>query len=353
MDFLWPGFFILLGLIPLLVGIYIWILRRRKRFAVRFSSLSLVHPAVTRQSRWRRHLPFAIFLLALTSLTLALVRPVTIISVPSTNRTIVLALDVSRSMCATDIAPNRLEAAKEAAIAFIQRQGSNAQIGIVAFAGFAAIVQPPTNDQELLLDAVEDLSTARRTAIGTGILKSIDAIAEFDEGIAPSVFGSTTDVEVAPLPDGAYAPAIIVVLTDGVSNVGPQPLVAAQQAKDRGIRVYTIGFGTANPGSMRNCNPGFQSNDNQFGFGGGTFGGTGGGYRRGIDEVTLQAIAEMTGGEYYSAESSDDLKNVFQNLPTDLIFKTETTEISAILAAIGAFLLCFSLALSFLWNPLV
>lgn len=353
MDFLWPVFFILLGMIPLLIGAYVWILRRRKRFSVRFSSLSLVHPAVTRQSRWRRHVPFALFVIALASLVLALVRPVTIVSVPSIDRTVVLAIDVSRSMCSTDIAPNRLEAAKEAAILFIQRESGNSRIGVVAFAGFAAIVQPPTDDQELLLDAIENLSTARRTAIGSGILKSIDAIAEFDKNIAPSAFGPSTGVEVTPVPEGAYAPAIIVVLTDGVSNVGPQPLVAAQQAKDRGIRVYTIGFGTANPGSMRNCNPGAASSADQFGFGGGSFGGGGGGYRRGIDEVTLQEIAKMTGGEYYSAESLDDLQNVFRILPTDLITKNETMEISAFLAAIGALLLCFSLGLSFLWNPLV
>jgi Ca-activated chloride channel family protein len=354
MDFLWPGFFILLTLVPLLVVVYIWILRRRKRFTVRFSSLSLVQSAVPRQSRWRRHIPFALFLLALASLILALVRPVTIVSVPVTNRTVVLAIDVSRSMCATDIEPNRLEAAKKAAISFVQDQGGDSRIGIVAFAGFAVIVQPPTNDQELLLDAIENLSTARRTAIGTGILKSIDAIAEFDKSIAPSVFGPSAGTEeVTPVPEGAYAPAIIVVLTDGVSNVGPHPLDAAQQAQDRGIRVYTIGFGTANPGSMRNCNPGAQPSENQFGFGGGSFGGGGGGYRRGIDEVTLQEIAKMTGGEYYSAESLDDLQNVFRILPTDLITKNETMEITVFLVAIGVFLLVFSLALSFLWNPVV
>jgi Ca-activated chloride channel homolog len=352
MDFLWPGFFILLVLLPLLIGVYIWILRRRKRYTVRFSSLTLVHPAVPRQSRWRRHIPFALLLLALASLILAMVRPVTIVSVPVTNRTIILALDVSRSMCSTDIEPNRLEAAKDAAISFIQSQGSDVQIGIVAFAGFAVIVQPPTNDQELLLDAVENLSTARRTAIGTGILKSIDAIAEFDKSIAPSVFGPSTGAEVTPVPEGAYSPTIIVVLTDGVSNVGPNPLVAAQQAVDRGIRVYTIGFGTSEPGSMRNCNPGAQQND-ELGFGGGNFGGGGGGYRRGIDEVTLQEIADMTGGKYYAAESSNDLQNAFQNLPIDLITRNETMEISVFLAAVGAFLLVISLALSFLWNPII
>jgi Ca-activated chloride channel homolog len=352
MDFLWPGFFFLLLLIPALIGFYIWILRRRRLFTVRFSSLSLVRSAIPRQSRWRRHIPFALFLLALASLIFALVRPVAIVSVPITDRTIILAMDVSRSMCATDIAPNRLEAAKKAAISFIQRKSSNAQIGIVAFAGYAAIVQPPTTDQELLLDAIDSLTTARRTAIGTGILKSIDAIAEFNKNIAPSVFGPSAGTEVTPVPRGAYAPAIIIVLTDGVSNVGPLPLDAAQQAVDRGIRVYTIGFGTSDPGSMRGCFPGASQTGEPFGFGGGGFGGGGGGFRRGIDEETLKGIAAMTGGEYYSAESANELNNAFHNLPTDLISKNELMEISVFLAAAGVLLLGISLLLSLLWNPI-
>lgn len=352
MDFLWPGFFVLLVLLPLLAGVYIWILRRRRRLTVRFSSLSLVRSAIPQQSRWRRHIPFALFLLALAFLILALVRPVAVVSVPVTDRTIILAMDVSRSMCATDIEPNRLEAAKKAAISFIQRQGRDTQIGIVAFAGFAAIVQPPTNDQELLLDAIDNLLLARRTAIGTGILKSIDAIAEFDKSVPPSQFGPASGTQVAPRPKGAYVPAMIIVLTDGVSNAGPLPLDAAQQAVDRGIRVYTIGFGTADPGSMGGCFPGASQSGEPFGFGGGGFGGGGGGFRRGIDEETLKNIAALTGGEYYSAESANELNNAFRNLPTDLISKNELMEISVFFAAAGVLLLGISLLLSFLWNPL-
>ena len=146
----------------------------------------------------------------------------------------------------TDIEPNRLLAAEAAALSFIQRQGANTQIGLVAFAGFAELIQPPTSDQEVLQDAVESLFTGRRTAIGSGILEALDAIAEIDPNIAPSETGKATDVKPTPVPKGAYAPHIIVLLTDGVSNAGPQPTDAAQQAVDRGIRVYTIGFGTAN-----------------------------------------------------------------------------------------------------------
>ena len=358
MDVLWPGFLLLLGLIPVLVGVYIWMLRRRRRFAVRYSSLSLVREALAQQSRWRRHLPFALFLLALASLIIALGRPVSIVSVPAGQATIMLAMDVSRSMCSTDIPPNRLLAAEAAALDFIQRQPASTQIGIVAFAGFGELVQPPTSDQEILEDAIESLTTGRRTGIGSGILEALDAIAEIDPSVAPSVRNPGSDIEPIPVPNGAYVPSIIVLLTDGASNVGPEPVDAAQQAVDRGVRVYTIGFGTAQ-GGMMNCSlqPGGGSSQPFFGGGGGGGGGGdpfggGGGFRRGIDEDTLKQVSDMTGGAYYSAESAGELQEVFQNLPTSLIMRHETTEISFIFAAIGALLAALAVGLALSWHPL-
>jgi Ca-activated chloride channel homolog len=355
MDLLWPGALLLIGLIPLLIAVYVWMLRRRRRSAVRYSSLSLVREALPQSSRWRRHVPFALFLAALLSLAIAVSRPVSIVAVPSGQVTVMLAMDVSRSMCATDIAPNRLQAAKAAAVSFIQRQGANTQIGLVAFAGFAELVQPPTSDQEVLQDAVESLLTGRRTAIGSGILEALDAIAEIDPNVAPSETGATTDIKPTPVPKGAYAPHIIVVLTDGVSNAGPLPLDAAQQAADRGVRVYTIGFGTADNQSLPSCYPGREPFDRgQYGggspYGGGQFGG--GGFRRGIDEATLKQVADMTGGEYYSAESAGELNNVFQSLPMHLITRHETTEISVMFAALGALCAALAIMLSLLWQPL-
>jgi Ca-activated chloride channel family protein len=161
MSVLWPGFLLLLGLIPLIIAAYIWMLRRRRRFAVRYSSLALVRAALPRQSWLRRHLPFALFLLGLACLMVAVARPVAIVSVPTNQTTIVLALDVSRSMLATDIQPSRLDAAAEAALSFIQSQKSSTRIGIVAFAGFAEMIQPPTTDQETLEDAIASLTTGR------------------------------------------------------------------------------------------------------------------------------------------------------------------------------------------------
>ena len=342
MTLLWPGFLLLLGLVPLIIGAYIWMLRRR-RVALRYSSLSLVRAALPRYSHLRRHLPFALFLLALTSLIVALGRPVQIVSVPSGQATIILALDASGSMRQTDIAPSRLQAAQAAALSFIQQQKSTTQIGLVAFAGYSQLIQPPTSDQEALQIAVESLNTARGTAIGSGILESLDAIAEIDPNVAPSVDDMSSGPQPTPVPKGAYVPHIIVLLTDGVATTGPFPLDAAQQAADRGVRVYTIGFGTE-AGS-----PGFGPGGG-FGGGGGRSGG--GGFRRGIDEETLKQIADMTDGEYYAASSADELLKVFQELPTYLITKHEVTEISVLFAALGALLVAGAMALSLRWHPL-
>ncbi len=353
MDLLWPGFLVLLGLIPLIIAAYVWMLRRR-RPAVRYSSLSLVRDALTRQSRWRRHLPLALFLLGLASLVVALGRPVSIVSVPTDQTTIILTIDVSRSMCSTDISPNRLQAAEAAALSFIQHQQSRTQIGIVAFSGFAEVIQAPTTDMEALRAAIQSLTTGRRTAIGSGILKSLDAIAEIDENVAPSVSETSPGVEPTPVPKGAYVPDIIILLTDGASNTGPLPVDAAQQAADRGVRVYTIGFGTEHGSGFPNCGQQFLGSE-PFG-GGPQFGGGqgfgGGGFRRGIDEETLKQIADITGGTYYSAESAGELQDVFRNLPTYLIIKHEVSEVSVVFAALGALLTVVSIVLSLMWRPL-
>jgi Ca-activated chloride channel homolog len=367
MDILWPGFLLLLGLVPIILAVTIWILRRRRRFAVRYSSLALVHAALPHQSRLKRYLPLALFLLALGSLVVALARPVAIVSVPTDQTAIILTIDVSRSMCSTDILPSRIEAAQSAALSFVQRQKANTQIGLVAFSGFAELVQPPTTDPELLQGAIGSLMTGRRTAIGSGILQALDAIAEIDQNVAPTIKDTSTGVQPSPVPQGAYVPDIIILLSDGASNAGPFPLDAAQQAADRGVRIYTIGFGTANGFAFPNCPQQFMGNEpfgggQQFGggswfgggsgFGGGGGGFGGGGFRRGIDEATLKKIAAMTGGEYYSAESAHQLQGVFESLPTYLITKHEIMEISVAFTALGALLAVAAVVFSLIWNPL-
>jgi Ca-activated chloride channel family protein len=362
MDFLWFDFLAMLLLLPVLVAIYILALRRRRPSGVRYSSLALIRDAGPGSSRVRRHLPFALFIVALGALVMAMARPVAIVAVPTNQTTIVLTIDVSGSMCSSDIPPSRLEAAEAAAASFINSQSSSTRIGIVAFSSYAEVVQAPTNDKTALLGALKSLATGRRTAIGDGILASIDTISEIDPGVAKSQTDSSTGTAPPPVPKGDYAPDIVVLLTDGASNTGTDPLDAAQQAADRGVRVYTIGFGTADGGSLSpTCAPQFQGREpggaGGGGFGGGGFGGGGGGggggnFRRGIDEATLQKIADMTGAKYYPAESASQLNTVFQSLPVNLIVKHEAAEVSVVFVGAGALIAALAFVLGKIWRPL-
>jgi Ca-activated chloride channel family protein len=359
MDFLWSDLLALL-LVPLvLVAIYIWSLRRRRPSGVRYSSLALIREAVPGSSRLRRHLPFVLFIASLLAVVVAMARPVAIVAVPTNQTTIILTIDVSGSMCSTDIPPSRIQAAEAAAAAFIQSQAAGTRIGIVAFSGFAELVQSPTNDKAALLNALQSLATGRRTAIGEGILASIDAISEIDSSVAKSQTDSTPGSAPVPVPKGDYAPDIVVLLTDGASNTGTAPLDAAQQAADRGVRVFTIGFGTANGGALSpTCAPQFVGREpgagGGGGGGGGGFGGGGGGgnFPRGIDEATLKQIADVTGGTYYPAESASQLDSVFAKLPTNLITKHEATEVSFAFVGLGALLAGLAILLGKAWRPL-
>lgn len=355
MSFLWPSLLVSLLVIPLAIAAYLLALRRRRRFVVRYSSLSLIREAAAHQTWWRRHIPFALFLLALASLLVAAARPVATVLVPSNKATVILAMDVSRSMCATDILPNRLEAAKDAAQTFIQSRMSGRQIGIVAFAGFAELIQPPTTDVQVLTEAIENLTTARRTAIGSAILRAIDAIAEIDSRIAPSGNLSASPSTSGPAPSEiSPSPHIIVLLTDGASNAGPPPLTAAAQAAARGIRVYTIGYGTFNNTSRMDCGDDFNSD--QFFFGGGGFQfepQTGSrDFRLQIDETTLKQIADLTGGSYYFASSAGELENAFRDLPSFIVTTRETIEVGVFFSALALILILLGMYLSLRWHPL-
>jgi Ca-activated chloride channel family protein len=353
MDFLWPNLLVSLGLIPLLVAIYAWILRRRCRYAVRYSSLSLFHEAIPPLSPLRKHLPFSLFVIALISLELALGRPITPETVLSGQTTIVLTLDVSRSMCMQDITPNRLEVARATALSFVQQPVLGTQVGVVAFAGFAELAQKPTNNLHLLESTITSLTTATETAIGSAILESLDAIAKVDDRVRPSdeidvlTDLSSKQVLEAKSLEREYVPHIIVLLTDGASNTGPPPLLAAQQAAERGVRIYAIGFGTTNAAIMDCWNrfpddpPGVEDP-----IGGGSFG-------NGPDEATLKQIAELTGGKFYSATSAAELQTVFQDLHNYVAMTNKTIEVSVFFAAVGAILALAALMLSMLWHPLL
>ena len=396
MNLLWPKFLFLLGAIPILVPVYIWVLRRRRRYAVRYSSLELVRLAQPQGAHWRRHIPLALFLLALESLAVALSRPFTINSVPISMNTIILAMDVSRSMCTPDIQPSRIESAESAALAFIQRQKASTQIGVVAFSGFAELDRPPTTDPELLQNALHNLKLGSTTAIGSAILQALDAIAETDPNVSPSQgeaagqgqvggrVSSKTELQDPPLQQpsskGEYVPDIIILLTDGVNNTGPDPLEAAGQAADRGVRIYTIGFGTTDAAMFPVCPQRLLSNnpnnntrgydlmpyvvepaagtgedyrDQELSYGpyvGGGGSGGGSGFPRGIDEDTLKKISALTGGAYYPAESAGELNNVFRELPTYLGTRRERREISVAFAGIGTLLAAMAIGLSMVWH---
>jgi Ca-activated chloride channel family protein len=355
--FLWASLLVALLLVPVVVGLYIWARRRRKPAAARYSSLSLIRAAGPPARRWRRHVPIALLATAIAALAIAVARPVVVLSVPSNQTTIVLAMDVSGSMCSTDVPPTRLQAAMDAAVNFVNAQPEGTQIGIVAFSGFAAVIQAPTTDRQKLEDAIRSLTTGRRTAIGSGIQASIDAIAEVDPRVQKVVTDGQPGTEPTPVLPGTYQPDIIVLLTDGASNAGPDPIDAAKQAAARGLRVYTIGFGTEAGGDLNPvCRQQFIGNEPNnggfggFGGGGGGFGG--GGFRRGIDEDTLKAIADTTGGEYKPADSASQLQDVFNHLPTTLVTKTEPVEISVAFVGAGTLLAGIALLLGRAWRPL-
>lgn len=354
MGVLWPVFLLLLAALPLIVLFYVLALKRRRRFAVHYSSLSLIAQAMPGGIRWRRHLPFVLALLAIALLVLALSRPYADVTVASSRTTVILALDVSLSMCADDIDPNRLTVAQEAAVRFIEGQESDTRVGIVAFAGFAQLIVPPTTDRDALVEAVANLTTARRTAVGSAIVRSLDALSEVNPAIAPVNVNVPAVSEAEPIPEESLQPDVIVLLTDGANTRGVRPLDAARAARDRGVQVYTIGFGTASPAVLQ-CTP-EQLGGEELPFRGGGFGGFGGGRISGnflsLDERTLSRVAEVTEAEYYLAGSADELFEVFSEIPVQIEKKKVRMEVSAVLTAISAVLALCAGALALRWSPL-
>jgi Ca-activated chloride channel family protein len=359
-GFLWPYLLFAFGVVPLLVGAYIWLLKRRRRFAVPVSDLALIKDSLPKRPSWRRHVPPALLLLATILGIFGLARPTAEIDVPLNRTSIILAIDVSRSMCATDVAPNRLTVAQEAATEFIESQAGGTKIGLVAFAGFAELVVAPTDDTEVLVDAVERFNTSFGTAMGSATMRSLDALAEINpEVVAPGVDLSTTIDRDEVWASDDKVPDVIVVLTDGANTQGVDPVFAAEQAADRRVRVYTIGFGTTSETTMV-CNPQQAGADfiaDPFGeVAAGNFGPAGdfgqiGGFGAisqflVIDEPTLESVAALTGGEYFRAEDAEQLLEVFLNLPTQLTVQPEEVEITWIFAVAAAVVACLALALS-------
>src|SRR5215813_1108285 len=341
MTFLWPEMLWLLLVVPALVAGYFYLLRRKKDAALRYASLSIVKEAMGVGHRFRRHIPPLLFLIALIVMILAIARPAAVVTLPSQHQTIILAMDVSGSMRATDVQPNRISAAQAAAKAFVAEQPSSVRIGVVSFAATAAVVQTPTQNHEDIMAAIDRFQLQRGTAIGSGIIVSLATIfpeAGIDvssliygrnapRGVPLDQMGKPEKPAFRPVAPGSYTSAAIILLTDGQRTTGPDSLDAARMAAERGVRVFTVGFGTTS---------------------GETIGFEGWSMRVRLDEETLKAIAHLTRGEYFYAGTAMDLKKVYQSLNTKLVLEKKNMEISALFSAAAAVIALVSAALSLL-----
>lgn len=348
-----PWVLALLLIVPALLAAYVWQLRRRRRAAVRFSHVGLVRIAVPRQRRWRRHVGIGLVLAGLAALGVAAARPEVSAEVPVADAAVILALDVSGSMCATDVDPNRLTAAQDAVRAFIKGQDGNTRIGLVVFSGSAQVATAPTTDRAELLTAVDGLTTGRGTTIGAAILKSIDAIAEIDSQVQPvGTAGETGETgEPAGPANPTKVPEIVVLLTDGANTNGVSPTDAADIAAERGVRVYPIGFGTTTPTQMV-CTAsqlgGRGADGPRGGFGGQGRGGRGNFLIADVD--TLQQVADTTGGEYFGASDADQLQAVLADLPRHVEVQRREVEVSVGFSALGAMLVLLGLCAAVRWS---
>ena len=322
MTVLWPEFLWLLLAVPASIALYVVILKKKKTSAVRYASLSLIKEAIGQGHRWRRHLPPAVLLVALAAMITAIARPAAVITLPTSHETVILAIDVSGSMRASDVEPTRIEAAQAAARAFVAEQPRSTRIGVVAFAGSAALVQPPTSSRSDVLAAIDQLQLQHATAVGSGLLVSLKAI------FPDSDFDVRKKPELKPVPPGSYSSAAIILLTDGQTTAGPDPVEAARLAAERGVRVFTVGVGTDNGQILT---------------------GEGWSMRVRLDEDALKAIADLTRAEYFYAGSARDLKKVYQSLRAKLVMEKKQTEITAIFSALAAATVLLSAMLSLLW----
>jgi Ca-activated chloride channel family protein len=342
MKFLWAEMLWLLLLVPALVAGYFYLLRRKQQAALKYANLGMVKEAMGPGQRFRRHIPPLLFLLALTAMLVAIARPTAVITLPSQYQTIILAMDVSGSMRAVDVQPNRLSAAQAAARAFVAEQPSNVRIGVVSFAGTAAVVQMPTHSREDIIGAIDRFQLQRGTAIGSGIIVALATLFP-DAGIDVSALiyggygrrgmpldpaGKAEKKEFKPVPPGSYTSAAIILLTDGQRTTGPDSLEAARMAADRGVRVFTVGFGTKS---------------------GETIGFEGWSMRVRLDEDTLKAIADLTRGQYFYAGTAIDLRKVYESLNSKFLLEKKDMEISALFAAGAAVIALVSALLSLLW----
>ncbi len=346
LNFVWPQLLWLLLALPLLVLLYVWLLRRRKQVALRYASLSIVREAMGKGPGWRRHVPPVLLLLAIGLMLLAAARPMATIVLPSQQQTIILAMDVSGSMRAEDVQPNRLVASQNAAKAFLADLPRHVKVGIVAFAGSAQVVQPVTLSREDLVAAIDKFQLQRATAIGSAIVVSLSEL--FPEqriNLGDLTYSRNTDPfsprgrsldqprpgtekPFTPVAPGSYTSAAIILLTDGQRTTGVDTAEAAKMAAERGVRVYTVGVGTVDGEII-----GFE----------------GWSMRVRLDEDSLKEVARATQAEYFYAGTAENLKKVYETLSSRLTVEKKETEISGLLALAASLLALLSAGLSVWW----
>jgi len=380
-SFAW-AFALPLLLVPLAVlGVYLWSLRRRRKQAVTYSSVALLRSVIPSRSRWRRHLPVGLLAAGLAVLAIASARPQVSSTVAIGRTSIVMALDVSLSMCATDVDPNRLTIEQKEARQFVDNQASGTRMGLIIFSGTAQLAVAPTRDRGPLREAIDGLTTGNGTAIGAAMLKSLDALSTVNTDVKPvgdvptpsdgssndffNPFGGDSSPDTtpttAPPPPGqhGYVPDIVVLLTDGANNRGIAPLDAVPYAVERRVRVYTIGFGTTQVAPLACTSEQLGGDEGAFGGrfapGGGNFGGGGFAFNGRsplrADLPTLKEVADRTGGKAYSAEDAGQLQKVFAGLPKDVTVQKKKHEVTASFAFIGALLALAAIAASIRWSP--
>lgn len=321
-----PAAFLFLLLIPIIAGLYVWMQTQRRKYAVRYASVSLLRQAVGAGPGVRRHVPAALYLCALAAMIVALARPEGTVENAFSTGTVILAIDVSGSMWAEDVAPNRMEATKDAAKQFVEKQPKGIEIGIVSFSDFGILTQEPTRDKGDVTRAIERLSPKTGTNIGGGLQAALDAIYASSDQERPGAQSQSPFAPGQPSPTPAATageidlpPASIVLVSDGQSNTGPPPLRVAEEAVAAGIKVYTIGIGTPQGTTLR-----IQGRSV---------------FTR-LDEESLRGVAEMTGGKYLSAQDEDELAQVYEELATETESEPEERDLTYYLTGVG---LIFSL----------
>ncbi|MGE0056372.1 MAG: VWA domain-containing protein [Dehalococcoidia bacterium] len=333
MSFQWPWMLVLLLVVPLLAGLYVWSQKRRRKYVLRYSSVSLVQQAVGKGPGMKRHVPAVLYLLALTAMIFAIARPSREIPVLQNTGTIILTIDVSGSMQAEDVEPNRLEATKDAIHDFVQRQPDGVKIGVVSFSNAGSLVAPPTTDKKQILDAVDRLRPQEGTNMGSGLQVALDAIYALRDTEVTSPTPGTSRVPTptpTPVTPGSVEPinASIVLISDGQSTVGPDPLEFAEEAAAQGIKVYTIGIGTPEGTVL------MIRGRNVF---------------TRLDETVLRSISEQTQGTYFNAQDRDDLKQVYDELDRERSVENEETEITFAFAGIAMLITMAAGGLGLLW----